>query len=261
MTFDASDGGAIVGYAGLGRTLSGIEPSKWMAAVLRGRKNISVEQSLGILANAMLDQLPKHLKSFSNPDIRSHATLAVAIVGGEPRLFTIGVGDAGVKGYGMSFERRIAGHGFPPRFAVTGSGSAFLPAKKVWTRDLLRILSAHDRGMVGPIAVEKVLAKINLQVSRADKFKSVGPSCVVAGKFIAGGGHSDWIGHSVACGQRWIPTIVNGIDLTAIAEILAPTLLKNAQAMFRGDDPPGIDEQAFNCRIAKLPEFPDEDLK
>ena len=49
MMLDTADGVAILGYAGLGMTAAGTEPSDWMVRVLRGR-TLSLEQSLSVLA-------------------------------------------------------------------------------------------------------------------------------------------------------------------------------------------------------------------
>jgi hypothetical protein len=57
MFLETTDGVAILGYAGLGATAGGTEPADWMAAVLRCR-NFPLEQSLGILADAMKAQMP-----------------------------------------------------------------------------------------------------------------------------------------------------------------------------------------------------------
>ena len=60
MFLVTTDGEAILGYAGLGATARGTEPADWMSAVLRGR-NLPLEQSLGILANALKAQFPRHM--------------------------------------------------------------------------------------------------------------------------------------------------------------------------------------------------------
>ncbi len=43
LTLEATDGVALIGYAGLGATAQGTEPANWMSAVLRGR-NLTIEQ-------------------------------------------------------------------------------------------------------------------------------------------------------------------------------------------------------------------------
>ena len=63
---DARDGSAILAYAGLGATRLGTEPADWMSAVLRGR-NLPLEQSLGVLAEAIKRRLPQHLVNQETP--------------------------------------------------------------------------------------------------------------------------------------------------------------------------------------------------
>ena len=65
MNLNTKDAVAILGYAGLGATSQGTQPSEWMLAALRGR-NLSLEESLGALANAIKLQFPHHLKKMPN---------------------------------------------------------------------------------------------------------------------------------------------------------------------------------------------------
>jgi hypothetical protein len=69
MFLVTDDGEAILGYAGLSATARGTEPADWMSAVLRGRR-LPLEQSLGILANALKAQFPRHMGT-SSPLTRS----------------------------------------------------------------------------------------------------------------------------------------------------------------------------------------------
>ncbi|MCI0429740.1 MAG: hypothetical protein L0210_04245 [Rhodospirillales bacterium] len=90
MFLEATDGAAILGYAGLGATAGATEPSDWMERVLRGR-NLPLEDSLRVLAGVMQRELPPHLIG-----IPSHHVIVPAFVGEEPRLYTIDLekGDA-----------------------------------------------------------------------------------------------------------------------------------------------------------------------
>lgn len=58
---ETTDGIALLGYAGLGATESGTEPSEWMSSVLRGRGGLTLEQALGFLSNAAKSELPRYL--------------------------------------------------------------------------------------------------------------------------------------------------------------------------------------------------------
>ena len=84
LLLNTQDAFALIGYAGLGATNAGTEPSEWMSNVLRGR-NLPLESCLGVLADAARAQLPRHLRAF---DIDQHHMLAAAMVDGEPELRT-----------------------------------------------------------------------------------------------------------------------------------------------------------------------------
>ena len=75
MFLETTDGVAILGYAGLGATALGTEPADWMSAVLRGR-NLPLEQSLGVLAEAIKKQLPRHLVRISDYVSAVHSAYA-----------------------------------------------------------------------------------------------------------------------------------------------------------------------------------------
>src|SRR5215469_9746122 len=64
MCIHTLDGTAMLGYAGMGMTAGGNEPSDWMSRVLRGWK-LSLEQTLGVLAAGMSRRLPSHLRTLS----------------------------------------------------------------------------------------------------------------------------------------------------------------------------------------------------
>ena len=83
-------GRAILGYSGLGATVRGTEPSDWMSAVLRGR-NLPLEQSLGVLAEAMKREFPPHMLQMPGKGTPAHNILVPAFLGGEPKLYTIGL--------------------------------------------------------------------------------------------------------------------------------------------------------------------------
>ena len=53
----ATDGKALLGYAGLGATARGTEPADWMCAVLRSRK-ISIVDAVGTISAAMQREFP-----------------------------------------------------------------------------------------------------------------------------------------------------------------------------------------------------------
>jgi hypothetical protein len=77
---ETHDGGiALLGYAGLGKTHAGTQPSEWMAALLRGR-NLPLDQTLEVLADAVRRELPRHIGE------GEHTILVPAFKGSQPRL-------------------------------------------------------------------------------------------------------------------------------------------------------------------------------
>jgi hypothetical protein len=89
MALETTDGVALLGYAGLGLTIGGAEPSDWMSAVLRGRK-LPLEQSLGAVARAMQAHLPPHMIRLPGNDTVAHSVIVPAFVKEEPKLYSIG---------------------------------------------------------------------------------------------------------------------------------------------------------------------------
>jgi hypothetical protein len=194
MLFETTDGVAILGYAGVGATALGTEPADWMAAVLRGR-NLPLEQSLGVVARAMKPQLPRHMLQMPRGGIPSHNLLATAIVNNEVRLYTV---DLAVAPDGSSCHFRhtrwvvdqpTTAPARTPRLAISGSGGLYLYGNKKWTRPLLHLVGACDRGKVSPYAVADHLARLNNQVRLAVADKSVGPRCIVTWQHKKGGIH------------------------------------------------------------------------
>jgi hypothetical protein len=182
MVLETTDGTAVLGYSGLGATIHGTQPADWMSAVLRGR-NIPLEQSLGVLAEAMRKQFPRHMLAMpSEASGPAHNVLVPAFLGDEARLYTI---DIALLQNGMRQSFRYTRHVVDrppskprtPRLAIAGSGMQYLLRDKKWMRSLLRLANAYDREQVGPHAVADHFAKLNDHVCQQDK--SVGPRCIV----------------------------------------------------------------------------------
>src|SRR5437868_6115328 len=89
LRLEATDGVAILGYAGLGATPR-TEPADWMAATLRDRKR-PMEATLSFLAGAMRRQLPRHLLRMPNVHAPAHNVVIPALVNGKPKLYAIDV--------------------------------------------------------------------------------------------------------------------------------------------------------------------------
>jgi hypothetical protein len=82
MILETTDGTALLGYAGLGATALGTEPSDWVKSVLRGR-NLPLEQSLGVLTEAMKKQFPRHLVKLPGYGGPVHNVIVTAFLGDE----------------------------------------------------------------------------------------------------------------------------------------------------------------------------------
>jgi hypothetical protein len=174
MFLETNDGVAILGYAGLGATARGTEPADWMGAVLRGR-NFPLEQSLGILADALKAQFPRHMRGMPVP---AHTVAIPAFLNGDVRLYTIDLvlaSDLSMKMFRLT--RHVVGNSTrTPRMGLFGSGAVHLVQnKKKWMRSLLHLVRACDRQQVSELAVADHLANINNEVHLNDK--SVGPRC------------------------------------------------------------------------------------
>ncbi len=261
MTLESTDGVALLGYAGLGATVHGTEPSDWMSAVLRGR-NLPLEQSLGVLAQALQRQFPRHLRGDEG-----HQIIAPAFVGNLPRVYVVDViispdrKRVGFRGGRLENEKPPK----TPRVVLGGSGAAHLIKNQGALRFLDRLIRAHDRGKVSARAVADYLAKMNHSVHRLHK--TVGPSCIVTWRFRkdgvhkGGGGHSFYSGTTADASSPAIPTIATGIDVRSIVGLLWPHMEKTMEAMKKNEPPPEPNQEEINEALARLPHGPDEDLR
>jgi hypothetical protein len=263
MFIETTDGVAILGYAGLGATACGTEPSDWMSAVLRGR-NLPLEQSLGVLAEAMKQQLPPHMIQ-----IPGHNLLVPAFLGKEARLYAIDLVLApDRKSYAFRctriVNRPLSATFRTPRIGLAGSGGIYLAQRKdkKWMRDLLRMVKAHDRGQVSAHAVADHLAKLNIEVCSRMRDKSVGADCIVAWRHReGGGGHQFYTGTTRDSGSPALPTIVAGIDVKAFVAMEMPHMIKMFEARRAGQPAKEPNNDEINARLARLPNKPDENLR
>jgi len=276
MFLETTDGVAILGYAGLGATAQGTEPADWMSAVLRGR-NLTLEQSLQVLADAMQRELPRHLIGMPGDGPSAHHVIVPAFLGKEPRLYTI---DLVLAPDRRSYRFRYTRHVYKPQEAVSstpwiamgGSGVPYLLQVKTWKRSLLQVVRANDRGVVSARGVANRLAKLNNDVHLAATDKSdnsVGPHCIVAWRFRKNGVHKGGGAHEFYTGEKRdtssqpspIPSIANGRDMSAFLEVLAPYMLKQILALRAGERAQELDNDEINAALARLPDKPDEKLR
>jgi hypothetical protein len=264
MFLETTDGLAILGYAGLGATGRGTEPSDWMSAVLRGR-NLPLEQSLAVLAEAMKKQFPPHMVRMPGDSGPAHSVIVPAFLGTEPRVYTIDLAFApDRKSYAFRCTRHVHSLAMPrtPRMAIYGSGAPYLAQDKSWTRSLLRVVRANDRGHVSSLAVADHMASLNYKVHRGVSDNSVGPRCIVAWRRRKGGVHKGggaqqfYTGTTRDASSSSLPIIGNGMDIQAISNLMMPRMLKRFEAMRGGQPATDLNEAEINAELARLPDKP-----
>ena len=87
LSFDGLDGAGLMGYAGLGKTARGMQPSEWMAGMLRGHK-MTVQSAVNLVARGVSEQVGRHL-----PPNSMHSIGIAAIVDGLPELHAVSLVD------------------------------------------------------------------------------------------------------------------------------------------------------------------------
>jgi hypothetical protein len=177
-TVKAVDGLALLGYAGLGETAKGTQPSTWMRNLLDGRM-MTVEGCLAELAIGIEQEFPPHLV-----DIGDHLVVISAVVDNQPRMYGIHLRERNV-GYVRLRQGRLADSGtseeIAPRAIYTGSGGAWFAmrnSKANWLREVYSRAREHDAGRISSAAVADVLARLDAHV--AGEVADVSPSCTVA---------------------------------------------------------------------------------
>jgi hypothetical protein len=232
-----------------------------MSAVLRGR-NLPLEPSLEILANALKRQFPPHMRGMPFP---AHVVLIPAFLDNQSRLYSIDF-----QPRRTNDALRCARHGNSvrkPRLGLAGTGAPYLAQnQKKWARSLLRLLKACDRRQVPDLAVADHLAKINYEVHLGVKDKSVGPHCLVAWQHRKGGVHNTSGGHQFYtetvrdAGNPGVPHIAYGMDVTTLARVMLSHTIENAKALSAGQPPKELNRDEINAELARHPWTPDENL-
>ncbi|MEO3430709.1 hypothetical protein AAFN88_17780 [Pelagibius sp. CAU 1746] len=274
MILETTDGVAFLGYAGLGSTSLGTEPADWMCKVLLGR-NFPLEYSIGIIARAMQEQLPRHLVRIAGQGRAAHFVIIPALVGTEPRFYSIDLVFApDRKTYKFRYRRlrhtnapMSAPH--PPRVGVGGTGAFYLPTNRDWVRELLRLVKAHDHRKVSARVVADHLARLSYEIHQtvcAKNDESVGPDSIVAWRFSkdgvhgGGGGHQFYSGPERAASSGFMPSITRGADINALVQAMMPFTEKSLKALMAGEPAPEENPDEINAALARLPRTPDEKL-
>lgn len=259
MILETHDGVAILGYAGLGATARGTEPSEWMSATLRGMDGLTLEQALQALTDAAARELPRHLTLSA----AGHVILATGFVRGKgAKLYGIHVegGPSGRRYIFTSYQRTTDLWSDCPRIAMAGSGAYSLERKRGrWQRELFNILKAHDKGRVSDRFVANHLARLNYEVHREEA--SVGPRCIVVTKrnselapMMSGGGSDYYIGRVREADSRLIPCISNGMDVTQLVALSLEAMKTKLEGpISESGFLPKTDRDEMNRKIEKLP--------
>lgn len=261
---ETTDGVALLGYAGLGATARGTEPSEWMNAVLRGRGGLTLEQALGFLSVAARRELPKHITRI--PGHAHDIIIPSFIKDVGARLYTIGnVIDPKTGEHTYRYTRLESGYpgSPPPRIGAGGTGGLYLDSDRGWTRPLLSLVKKHDSGKASDDLMADHLAALNYEVHRQVP-RTVGERCIVIWRRRRdprregpGGGHRFYTGLDRERDSGAIPTIVNGMDVRSIAEVLMQQI-EEAGGLLKQ---PEIDADETNRRLKQLPHEPDEKLR
>lgn len=282
MTIETSDGCALLGYAGLGSTAAGTQPSNWMSKVLRGR-NLPMVQSLQCIADAMEREFVSHMRPFGRVAVASHTVVAAAFVGNEHRLYVIHL-DASEARPRVQFNRcadEIVGMNgsLTPHVAAVGSGIAPLQANslELWKGSLLRLVRAYNKGKVSDVVVSDFLARKCLEIH--GQTKDVGPNCLVAWRHPpserarGSGGLRAYNGEVVWHDGTILPDISKGFDqgvfFRGLFELLmSPKMREQRKRYFSaaalGDlsvSPPEIPRADVENLLRSVPRDPDEKLK
>jgi hypothetical protein len=269
MALETTDEVSLLGYAGLGATARGTQPSDWMSNVLRGQPG-KIEELLDALGQAMERQLPPHLVKFPKGLPAAHIVLAPAYVEGKLNVYSIGVEvDRANNKTTRNLARYVRiikpGVALPHGSCMAGSGASVLSKNIDKLTTIKKIAILHDRGKVSDLAVADELAKLNLFVHQNTKDNTVGPSCIVAWRYNkkgvhqGGGSHQFYTGNQRDAKSPSIPTIGNGMDLPAIFDLFTPDIQRWVDA--EGKMPFTPDYQRIDTELQKLPTDPDERLR
>lgn len=272
---EVSDGLAMLGYAGLGATALGSQPSHWVSNVLRGRHH-PLEQMLNVVANAMMREFVPHMEGVRDTRLRRHSFLIPAFLNDRPRIYTIDMVHTD-QGYKFRYTRHIHGGALTPLqitvpIGLAGSGVAALLPIERWKRSVLGLVKAYNRKKVSGHAVAERLAQLAYLSHLQTQDGTVGPDCLVIwrnskGSLHRGGGAHQFFSHGARSDGSSIPTIANGMDLSALVQIMMEVTMPQFEKMFeareRGEEPPTFDgnDKEINRRLALLPSKPDEKLR
>ncbi|OLT01431.1 hypothetical protein BJF90_31970 [Pseudonocardia sp. CNS-004] len=271
-TLETLDGVGVLAYAGLGATAAGTYPSAWMSAVLRGRGGLPFEQTLGFVADAATKELPRHLRRIPGG---AHFILVPAFIKDVgPRLYSIdNVLDPATGEHRFRYtrhQRSTEANAPAVQLALAGSGAVHLAAKPPsWARRLRSTLKANDKGKVSDLHVADALAALSYECYENTPDGSVGPRSIVIWRRrqgvnqLPGSAHQSYTGRDRDTDMPVIPSVANGLDVSAIVGVLMG-MLDGVHA--NGFDSAAMgsmfeDVEEINSRLAETPSDPDDRLR
>lgn len=263
LLLDATDGPALIGYAGFGLTALGTEPSDWISRVLRGRSG-TIQECLGWIALAFEKELAPKMRATSRARLPSHHFVSIGFASGKPVIHVVEAAwfaDGTAHKLMFRFTRFENQHGLPPPFAVSGSGAIPILAQAERLKSLKHLSRAHDRGVLSSLRFADELASLAFDTSR--KETTVGPSSIVVWRyrdgrqFKGGGGHQFYRDGIRILGDASIPTISRGQDTIAMIDAILPHMLDEHGRLKQN----GIDSSAINAALRLLPYGPDDKLR
>lgn len=256
---ETMDGRAILGYAGIGLTQGGVEPSDWLGAILRGR-NCKLDHAMNFVKAAFESELPRFFRARQIP---CHHLLTPCFIEGRPWLYVLRA-DAGEGGTmnvaATAFGRDPPQRSRPPTIAVIGSGAVPFLKRNDWHRPIWRLVKAHNRNLISAVTLADHLGELIRRISMDDR--GVGDHAIVAWRGRDGGGET----LSYRSGERIapsdaklrVPTVVTGIDLNALLAL--PHVRHMMEAVGSGTDRHQTDPAQANAELSTLP-GPDDRLR
>lgn len=248
----ATDGSALVSYAGLGSTATGMEPSQWMSNTLRGRR-LTMHESMSVLANATQDQIPDYLKPF--PDFSlNHQLVAVAFVNDRHAIYEVILTPTGVNANRKEFpeDQTVA--------LAVGSGRASID--KAHADHVTSLVHTLDEKASSREAVAVELARLAHEAHLTTSDGTVGPSCIVS--YHLQGGTAAQLAFTEGRRDRDdppIPTISHGTDMIALLGTLLRHTRFTRNPATRRLEVEGDPDDKVNASLAKLPKHPDWKLR